>query len=100
MCRNAIPHDTCIRSFQATCRRKGKGSRICSLEARRHKIYLTYNTKVGDGLIKPSGFVRDTSQIGTMSVGDLRSVITSEDDIERVVMLVKVLWESKSKRRD
>ena len=73
---------------------------ICSLEARRHKIYLTYNTKVGDGIIKPSGFVRDTSQIGTMSVGDLRSVITSEDDIERVVMLVKVLWESKSKRRD
>ena len=73
---------------------------ICSLEARRHKIYLTYNTKVDDGIIKPSGFVRDTSQIGTMSVGDLRSVITSEDDIERSVMLVKVLWESKSKRRD
>ena len=73
---------------------------ICSLEARRHKIYLTYNTKVGNGIIKPSGFVRDTSQIGTMSVGDLRSVITSEDDIERAVKLVKVLWENKSKRRD
>ena len=72
---------------------------ICSLEARLRRIYLTYNTKIGDGIIKPSDFVRDVSQIGTMSVGDLRSTITSENDIKRAVRLVRTLWESKSKRR-
>ena len=72
---------------------------ICSIEALRNKLYLTYNTKIGDGIIESSEFVRDVSKAGTLPVGNFRSTITSEDDIKRTVDLVRILYEDKSKRR-
>ena len=77
-----------------------KGVGICSLEARRSKIYLTYNTKVSNGIIKTSRFVENVSNVGRHVVGDFRSTITAEDDIKRAVELVKTVWESKSKQSD
>ena len=77
-----------------------KGVGICSLEARRSKIYLTYNTKASDGIIKQSGFVKNVSNVGHYSVGDFRSTITSEDDIKKAVEMVKVVWRSKSNQAD
>ena len=77
-----------------------KGVGICSLEARRSKIYLTYNTKVSNGIIKTSRFVENISNVGHYAVGDFRSTITAEDDIKKIVELVKTVWESKSKQAD
>ena len=78
----------------------GTGERgICALEARRTKIHLTYNTKIGDGVITPSGFVSDISGKGHHAVGDLRSTITSKNDIGKAVGLVRDVWDSKLEDR-
>lgn len=76
-----------------------RGVGICALEARRTKIHLTYNTKISDGVITPSGFVYDISGKGHYSVGDLRSTITSKNDIEKAVELVRAVWDSKLEDR-
>ena len=76
-----------------------KGIGICSLEVRRSKIYLTYNTKANDGIIKPSRFVENVSNVGRHAVGDFRSTITTEDDIGSAVELVRTVWRSKSKKQ-
>ena len=72
---------------------------ICSILALRSKLYLRYSTRIGDGIIKPSGFVHDISYLGS-SFGDLRSTIASEEDIKRAVYLVRVLYEDKAKKRN
>ena len=68
---------------------------VCSIQALHSKLYLIYNTKIGDRIIEPSRFVHDVSKKGIIGVGDLRSTITSEDDIERAADLVKILYETK-----
>ena len=70
---------------------------ICSFEARRNKIILTYNTKLGDNILSPSGFVRDISNIGHYGAGHLSSTIMSTDDIGRAVDLVKIIYDDKSR---
>ena len=67
---------------------------ICSLEVRRSKIYLTYNTKVSDDIIRPSIFVEDVSNVGHQSPWDFRSTIIAEDNIKSAVELVKTVWEA------
>lgn len=66
---------------------------ICSLEARKDKIHCTYNAKIQDGVISPSGFVRDVSNVGHYAVGELRSTIMTEQDIGRVVSLIKRVYD-------
>ncbi len=73
-----------------------KSSVICSLEARRNKITIIYNTKLGDKILSPSGFVRDISNIGHFGSGHLSSTIMSEEDIGKAVNLVKIIYENKS----
>ena len=73
---------------------------ICALEARNNKIYLTYNTKISDCVIKPSGLVRDVSSVGHHPVGDLRATIMSEDDIEEATKLVKIVLEHKVSKQN
>ena len=86
-------------AFRLPVHGKVKGVGICSLEVRHSKIYLTYNTKIDDGIIKPSRFVENVSDVGHHAVGDFRSTITTEDDIRMAVKMVKTVWQSKSKKQ-
>lgn len=70
---------------------------ICSMEAQNNKIILRYNTKIQDGVINSSKFVRDVSNIGHYGVGDFCSMITFEEDVDRGVNLTKTIYEYKSK---
>ena len=76
---------------------ESKSNGLCSLEARKNKITLTYNTKLQDKFISPSKFVRDISNIGHYGVGDMSSTIMSEDDIDKAVKLVKRVYDHKIK---
>ncbi len=79
----------------STAGSKSRG--ICSLEARRNKIILTYNTKLRDKILSPSGFVKDISNIGHLGVGHFSSTIMSEDDIDKTIDLVKIVYDDKSR---
>lgn len=76
---------------------ESKSSVICSLAARRNKIGIIYNTKLHDEILSPSEFVRDVSHIGHYGVGDLSSTIMSDEDIDKVVKLVKIVYEDKNR---
>lgn len=75
-----------------------KGSKdigICSIEARKNKIFITYNTRIQDCILESSKFVRDISNVGHYSVGDFRSTIMSEEDIDNAIQVIKTLWDAK-----
>ena len=73
----------------------GKRKTVCSIEARKNKIYLTYNVKIKDEVITPSGFMQDVSQVGHYSLGDLRSVIHYEEEFDEVLSIVRTAYDFK-----
>lgn len=76
---------------------KGEKRSICGLEATNSKLKLTYNTKVRDGLLSPSDFVEDISNIGHWAPGDYRSSnITTKSDIARAIPLVEKIYRAKT----
>lgn len=66
-----------------------KPSLICSIQALKYKIYVVYNTRLSDGIIEISDFVRDVSKVGHLGTGDLRSEIYSNDDIPKAITLIQ-----------
>lgn len=68
---------------------------ICSLEVFKNKIKITYNIKFDDGILGASVFVRDVSNIGHYGVGDFSSVIMTEEDIDKAVEYVKIVYDHK-----
>ncbi len=62
---------------------------LCTIEALKNYVYLAYNTKKDDQIIFESTFVKDVSSIGTHTLGDFRSAIRTNDDIQKAVELVK-----------
>ena len=82
-------------SFRLPSDHGSVGAVVFSLESLRNGIHVTYNTKIDDGVIGPSDFVRNVSR-GHYGPGALRTTIASVDDVARVVCLVKDVWDSKS----
>lgn len=72
-----------------------KGNAICTIEAQKSKINLTYNTKIQDKIITPSDFVKDYTNIGHYGLGNFRSAIVSEEDIDKAMDLIKSVYEHK-----
>ena len=72
-----------------------KKKTVCSIEALKNKIYLTYNTKINDEIIPPSSFIKDVSQVGHHSSGDLRSAIHYEEEFDEVMSIIKIVYEFK-----
>lgn len=72
---------------------------ICSIEAHNHQIYLIYNTKIQDEVVKPSKSIDDISQVGHYGTGDLRSIIRSIDDIAESIKHLKAICEYKSAKK-
>lgn len=68
---------------------------ICSMQARKNKIKLTYNVKTHDNVISQSEFVNDVSNVSSDVVGDFRSIIYSEDDIDEAINTLIKAWEYK-----
>ena len=64
---------------------------VCTMEALKYKIHLGYNTKKDDQIIFESTFVKDVSSIGHHTLGDFRSVIRTNDDIQKAVELIKTI---------
>ena len=83
-------------SFRLPDYRGSVGSVVCSMESLRSSIHVTYNTKIDDGRVLPSNFVRDVSGVGHYGPGDLRTTIASMDDVDRVVSLVRAVWDAKA----
>lgn len=75
------------------------GAGICSMESLRNSVHVTYNTKIDEGIVKPSDFVRDVSKVGHYATGDLRTTIASTNDAAKVVRLVRYVWDAKSGSR-
>ncbi len=65
---------------------------LCTMEILKHHIYLAYNTKKDEQIIHVSEFVKDVSSIGTRTLGDFRSTIRTNDDIQKAVEVVKKVW--------
>ena len=86
-------------TFRLPDYRGSVGSVVSSMESLRSSIHVTYNTKIDDGIVRPSNFVRDVSGVGHYAPGDLRTTIASMDDVGRVVSLVKAIWDSKAESR-
>ena len=82
-------------TFRLPDYRGSVGSVVSSMESLRSSIHVTYNTKIDDGIVQPSNFVRNVSGVGHYAPGDLRTTIASMDDVGRVVSLVKTIWNSK-----
>ena len=68
---------------------------ICAMESLLNRIYVTYYTKIDDGVIVLSDFVRDVSKVGHSSPGEIRVTVASEDDLEKAVILVKDVWNAR-----
>ena len=62
---------------------------LCTMEALKYHVYLGYNTKKDDHVISESTFVNNISTIGHHTLGDFRSVIRTDDDIQKAVELIK-----------
>lgn len=67
---------------------------ICSLQSLRNSIHITYNTKIADGIINQSNFVKVATK-GHLGPGEFRTTIASMDDIDKVVDIVKNVWDVK-----
>ena len=59
------------------------------------KYILYYNCRMTDKIIPLSEFVEDVSMKGRHYNGELRSTITSDDDIDKAIKLVKIVWDNK-----
>ena len=86
-------------TFRLPDYRDSAGSPVCSMQSLRSSIHVIYNTKIGDGIVAPSDFVRDVSKVGHYAPGDLQTTIASMDDVRRAVVLVKAIWDSKTESR-
>ena len=75
--------------------KNNKSIGICGMAARINKIYLTYNCKIEDDIIKQSKFIENISNINHDYNGDLRSTIISIEDISRAIPYVIKIWNSK-----
>ncbi len=75
---------------------KEDGSCVCTLEVRKSKIMLTYSTVKKD-LLPKSGFIRDMSKIGHWGVGHFQSEINNEDDMNKALPLIKIIYDEKVK---
>lgn len=76
---------------------KEDGSCVCTIEVRKYKLMLTYSTIKKD-LLPKSQFIRDVSTIGHWGVGHFQSVINNEDDINKALPLIKIIYDEKVKR--
>ena len=83
-------------SFRRPADQDVVGVVVCSLQSLRNSIRVTYNTKINEGVVKPSNFVRDVSNVGHYAPGDLQTTIASIDDVAKVVHHVKDVWNAKS----
>ena len=75
-------------------RLKGDGHSICTLEACKNKIVLTYSTS-DMTLLETSEFVQDVSTIGHYGLGKFRSAIKNSKDIVKAVPLIEKVYHSK-----
>ena len=75
--------------------KNNKSIGICGMIARVNKIYLMYNCKIEDDIIKQSKFIENISNINHHYHGDLRSTIMSIEDINRAIPYVIKIWNSK-----
>ncbi len=84
--------------FRAPIKDSEKLTTICYLEARKNKIHLTYNVKVGSGVIEESKFIKDISNVGHHGSGDLKVIITSMDNIDQILDDVIKVWIKRTKQ--
>lgn len=73
----------------------GKSHPVCSIQALKCKIYVVYNTRLSDGIIRTSDSVDDVSKVGHLGTGDLRLKVYGEDDIPKAVNLVNRVVQQK-----
>ena len=70
---------------------KRDGSAICTIEATKSKLKLIYSTSKKD-LIPKSNFVQDVSKIGHWGIGNYRSEIKNDKDIEQAIPLIDKVY--------
>ena len=79
-----------------TSNKNNKVTNVCIMLARKNKIYLIYNTKINDTVIKPSKFIEDISRTNHHYRGDFQSIIINDDDVDRSIPSVVQLYRDKS----
>lgn len=83
--------------FRLPFQNNDKNVVICSIAARKSKILLFYNIKIHDNIIPSSKFVRDISNIGHHATGELCSTIYTQEDIDKAIDLVRIIYNKRSK---
>ena len=73
---------------------KDGGSSVCTLEASRTKILLSFAT-TDMTLLETSEFVKDISNVGHRGLGNFCSAIKNSNDIERAIPLIQKVYSSK-----
>ena len=73
------------------------GSAVCTLEARKNDILLSYSTS-DMSLLEPTEFVRDVSSVGTHGLGNFQSSIKSPEDVSKAVPIITKIYQSKKRK--
>jgi predicted transport protein len=74
---------------------KKDGSAICTIEARKTKLILSYST-TKKGIVPVDSFVQDYAGKGKWGIGNYQSFILNEDDITKAIPLIAKVYESKN----
>ena len=72
------------------------GSCICTMEAIKSRITLTYST-TKKGVLPDSEFIDDVTDKGHRGVGDFQSKIKQDSDIEKAIPLIEIIYQLKTK---
>ena len=70
---------------------------MCTLEARKNDILLSYSTS-DMSLLEPTEFVRDVSSVGTHGLGNFQSSIKSPEDVSKAVPIITKIYQSKKRK--
>lgn len=74
------------------------GSSVCTLEALKNRIILSYSTS-NMRLLEPTEFVIDVSNKGHHGIGNFQSSIESSEDISRAIPIISKVYQSKKEKK-
>jgi len=75
---------------------KNNDACICTLDVSKSKVKITYATTVKKNILSSSEFIRNVENIGVYGVGHYQSEISNEEDIEKMLPYVKLVYDEKT----
>lgn len=83
-------------TIRAKLNQADRSTVICSFEARTRKFRVIYNVKVTDGYMKKNNFIEDVSDRSHLGLGEYRSEVTTDGDVEQLLDFIHTVWKKKT----